>query len=90
MGRLLDPFNRTWAEALKNSISGLGRVLSALSCLSWAEDSLVKGYLVAQHKVGWFEILLKEVRKPPLLFLPSLPNPLLIREISLIVGMAVL
>lgn len=62
----------------------------------WAEDSLVKGYLVAEHKVVCSEILRKEVSKSSFLvcglffFFFFFPNPLLIRGIRLIVGMAVL
>lgn len=33
-------------------------------CLGWAVDSLVKGYLVAQHEVGFFEMLRKEGNLP--------------------------
>lgn len=42
-------------------------VLGALLCLGWAEGSLAKGYLVAEHTVGFFEILWKEVSKFTLL-----------------------
>lgn len=59
-------------------------VLGALLCLGWAEDRLAKGYLVAEHTVGFFEMLWKEGSKFPLLVF--FPNPLLIRWIRLTVS----
>lgn len=60
-------------------------VLGALVCLGWAEGSLAKGYLVAEHTVGFFEILWKEGSKFTLLFF-FFPNPFLIRQIRLTVS----
>lgn len=46
-------------------------VLGPLLCLGWAEDSLPKGYRVAENEAGFFEMLRKERRKevsPPVCF----------------------
>lgn len=65
-------------------------VLGALLCLGWAEDSLPKGYRVAENEAGFFEMLRKEKRKE--VSLPSclFPNPLLITWIRVIVSVAAL
>lgn len=49
-------------------------VIDALLCLGWAEGSLAKGYIMAEHKEGFSEMLRKEGRKSPLLFVSKSPS----------------